>query len=192
MGLADAVLRRGHLSERSLIDVWTTGMRPAHLDRCDQCADRALEMSRWLEGIQVAGREDADAVCTHDALALQRSQIMSRLAQLDRPSKVISFPAAPPATRQPYAERRVSTGWLAAAAAAGLMIGVVSMELSHMLPFGGSTTTPPQVVTAPRSSYDDSELLHTTYANPSVGGLDALDDMTPRVVDVVLASNRNR
>lgn len=192
MRLADAVLRRGHLSERALIDVWTTGMRPAHLDRCDQCADRALEMSRWLEDIQMAGREDADAVFTDDALAVQRNQVMSRLAQLDRPSKVISFPAAPPATRQPYAERRVNPGWLALAAAAGLMIGVVSMELSHMLPFGGSTPPAPQVVAAPSSSYDDSELLHTTYANPSVGGLDALDDMTPRVVDIVLVSNRNR
>ncbi len=185
MRLADAVLRRGHLSERALIDVWTTGLRPAHLDRCDQCAGRALELSRWLDDVQVTGREDADAVFSDDALATQRDQVMSRLAQLDRPSKVISFPAAPLATRQPYATRRVSPGWLAAAAAAGLMIGVVSIELSHMIPFGG-TETAPQVVTAPSSDYEDSELLHTTYANPSVGGLDALDDMTPRVVDVVL------
>lgn len=189
MRLADAVLRRGHLSERALIDVWTTGIHPAHLDRCDQCAERALEMSRWLEDVQTTGREDAEAVFTDDALVRQRDQVLSRLAQLDRPSKVISFPAASPATRQPYAARRVNPGWLAAAAAAGLMIGVVSMELSHMLPLGG-TETASQVVAVPTSSYDDSELLHTTYANPSVGGLDALDDMTPRVVDVVLASNR--
>lgn len=188
MRLADAVLRRGHLSERALIDVWTTGIHPAHLDRCDQCARRALEMSRWLEDVQATGREDAEAVFTDDVLVRQRDQVMSRLAQLDRPSKVISFPAASPATRQPYAARQVSPGWLAAAAAAGLMIGVVSMELSHMFPFGG-TTAPAQVVTAPAASpYDDSDLLHNTYANPSVGGLDALDDMTPRVVDVVLAS----
>ncbi len=188
MRLADAVLRRGHLSERALIDVWTTGIHPAHLDRCDQCAARALEMSRWLEDVQATGREDADSVFTEDALASQRGQVMARLAQLDRPSKVISFPAASPAILQPYAARRVSPGWLAAAAAAGLMFGVVSIELSHLLPFGG-TPAPTQVVTAPAASpYDDSDLLNNTYAHPSVGGLDALDDMTPRVVDVVLAS----
>ncbi len=52
MGLADVVFRRGHLSEDALVDVWTTGMRPAHLDSCDECGRRALEVSRWLEDVQ--------------------------------------------------------------------------------------------------------------------------------------------
>lgn len=189
MRLADAVLRRGHLSEDALIDVWATGIYPAHLDRCERCADRALEMSRWLEDVQTLGREDADAVFPDDALAIQRDQVMARLAKLDRPSKVISFPAAMAATRQPYGERRVSPGWLAAAAAAGLMLGVVSMELSHLIQFGDAQLAP-QVVTAPAPNYDD--LLDFTYDRPSVGGLNALDDMTPRVADIVLVSMTNR
>jgi len=192
MGLADLVLRRGHLSEDALIDVWTTGLRPAHLDSCDQCAARALETSRWLEDVQDLGRADADAVFSDERLVAQRDSVMHRLAQLDRPSKVISFPAAAPAAREMTGARRGSPAWLFAAAAAGIMIGVVSMELSHMLPFGGAAESAPIVATAPAQTMpgmDDASLLDMTYDRPSVGGLHALDDMTPRL-DITLASNR--
>lgn len=191
MGLADAVLRRGHLSEDALIDVWTTGLRPAHLDRCDRCAQRALEMSRWLEDVRTVGREDADAALSEASLSTQRDQILSRLTQLDRPSKVISFPSAPLATQQPFAPTRGRTAWLAtAAAAAGIMIGIVGMELSHLVTF---KTPAPTVASAPAPTLaDDSGLLDSVFDRPSVGGLDALDGLTPSVVDVVLASNTNR
>ena len=193
MGLADLVLRRGHLSEDALVDVWTTGLRPAHLDSCDRCATRAIELSRWLEDVQSIGLADADAVFSDETLATQRDSVMNRLAQLDRRSKVISFPAAAPSTREVAAGRRVSPGWLLAAAAAGLMIGVVSMELSHMIPFGGSAQPAPLVATAPApatgSSIDEAGLLDGVFDRPSFGALNALDEMTPRVADVILASN---
>lgn len=193
MGLADVVFRRGHLSQDALVDVWTTGVRPAHLDVCDDCANRALEMSRWLEDVQAVGRADADAVFPDERLVAQRGSIMNRLAQLDRPSKVISFPAAAPAGREPYAEQRGRTAWLAAAAAAaGIMIGVVGMELSHMVPFG-TRPQPPVVATTPTQSpsgIDDAGFMDGIFDRPSLGTLNALDEMTPRVADIVLVSNR--
>ena len=196
MGLADVVFRRGHLSEDALVDVWATGIRPAHLDSCEECGHRALEMSRWLEDVQAIGRADADVVFSEDRLATQRDSVMQRLAQLDRPSKVISFPAAALAARDAQAGRRGSPGWLLAAAAAGLMIGVVSMELSHMIPFGGTQTPAPIVATAPSgpdgSSVDEAGLLDGVFDRPSFGALNALDEMTPRVADVILASNTKR
>ncbi|MDA1307537.1 MAG: hypothetical protein O2917_09780, partial [Acidobacteria bacterium] len=88
MRLTDVVLRRGHLSETALIEVWSSGMRPAHLDRCDQCAARALDMSRWLEDVQDLGQADAEAVFTDDRLEAQRGQVMDRIARLDRPSRI--------------------------------------------------------------------------------------------------------
>jgi hypothetical protein len=194
MGLADVVFRRGHLSEDALVDVWTTGMRPAHLDSCDECGHRALEMSRWLEDVQAIGRADADAVFSDDRLVAQRDSVMNRLAQLDRPSKVISFPAATPAARDTQSGRRGSPGWLLAAAAAGLMIGVVSMELSHMIPFGTAPAPAPMVATAtpptPSVTVEDASLLDGVFDRPSLGAMNALDEMTPRIADVVLASNR--
>jgi len=190
MGLADLVLRRGHLSEDALVDVWTTGLRPAHLDSCDQCATRAIALSRWLEDVQAIGRADADVVFSEERLSTQRESVMNRLAQLDRRSKVISFPAAAPPAREMASGRRGSPGWLLAAAAAGLMIGVVSMELSHMIPFGGSQT--PTVANAPApsagSAVDEAGLLDGVFDRPSFGALNALDEMTPRVADVVLVS----
>jgi len=190
MGLADLVLRRGHLSEDALVDVWTTGLRPAHLDSCDQCATRAIEVSRWLEDVQALGRADADVVFSEERLATQRDSVMHRLAQLDRRSKVISFPAAAPAAREVAAVRRSNPSWYIAAAAAGLMIGVVSMELKHIIPFGGAAESAPMVATAPGPAapdMDDASLLDITYDRPSVGGLHALDDMTPRL-EVTLVS----
>ena len=194
MRLADVVLRRGHLSEAALVEVWNTGVRPVHLDRCDICAERALEMSHWLEDVQTLGRADADAVFTGERLSAQRGQILQRLEQLDRPAKVISFPARKAKVTEAGA-RRVSPAWLAAAAAAGLTVGVVSVELSHSLGMRNNPTqmaasnVPPQVpdlVTGP----DAATLDYEPYERSQLGGsLSAMDEMTPRMVDVV-ARNR--
>jgi len=190
MRLADVVLRRGHLSESALVEVWSTGVRPAHLDRCDICAERALEISHWLEDVKELGRTDADAVFTGERLTAQRGQILSRLEQLDRPAKVISFPARKTRIAEVGEGRRISAGWLAAAAAAGLTVGVISVELSHTLELRSKPTqmaasvTPPQVpdqtTVADASMLDDDR-----YARPELGSLSAMDEMTPRLIDVV-------
>ena len=194
MRLADVVLRRGHLSEAALVEVWNTGIRPVHLERCDICAERALEISHWLEDVQALGRADADAVFTPERLTAQRGQILQRLEQLDRPSKVISFPARKVRTSDGLEGRRISPGWLAAAAAAGLTIGVISVELSHSLGIRSNPTQIASGITAPQvpdlvTGPDAATLLDDPYERTQLGSLSAMDDMTPRIVDVV-ASNR--
>lgn len=192
MRLADVVLRRGHLSESALVEVWNTGVRPAHLDHCEICAERALEMSHWLEDVQTLGRADADAVFTGERLSAQRGQVLQRLEQLDRPAKVISFPARKKRSADAGEGRRVSPAWLAAAAAAGLTIGVISVELSHT--FGlrapteviqisskGNVTQAPDLVTGP----DAAALFDDPYERTSLSSISAMDDMTPRMIDVV-------
>ena len=62
MRLADTIFRRGHLSERALAEVCMTGERPLHLDRCDICAERAVEFGRWLEDVRQVGLEDAEDI----------------------------------------------------------------------------------------------------------------------------------
>ena len=194
MRLADVVLRRGHLSEAALVEVWSTGVRPVHLDRCDICAERALEISHWLEDVQALGRADADAVFTPERLNAQRGQILQRLEQLDRPAKVISFPARKARVTEAGEGRRVSPGWLAAAAAAGVTVGVISVELSHSLGFGSkptqivATSNPAQAPDLPTWA-DDSALDDDRYARTELGSLSAMDEMTPRLIDVV-AINR--
>ena len=189
MRLADVVLRRGHLSESALVEVWSSGVRPAHLDHCDICAERALEMSHWLEDVQTLGRADADAVFSGERLNAQRGQILQRLEQLDRPAKVISFPARKKRTADALEGRRVNPGWLAAAAAAGLTIGVVSVELSHTFGLRGTPTEialntvaqPPELVTGP----DAAALFDDPYERTQLSSISAMDDLTPRMIDVV-------
>ncbi|MBK9241557.1 MAG: hypothetical protein IPL75_15130 [Acidobacteria bacterium] len=190
MRLADVILRRGHLSENALVEVWSTGVRPSHLDRCDICAERAVDMSRWLEDVRDMGAAEADAVFPEERLAAQRSQVLQRLESLDRPAKVISFPARA-VRHSDAADRRVSPGWLAAAAAAGLAIGIVSIELSHSFETDSAPTT--QVADGAANGQpsglgtviDASILEDDPYSRTQLGSLEAMDEMTPRLIDVV-------
>jgi hypothetical protein len=190
MRLADVVLRRGHLSEDALVEVWSTGVRPSHLDRCDICAERAVEMSRWLEDVRAMGAAEADAAFTEERLAAQRGHVLQRLESLDRPAKVISFPARTAWSAASDDRRRVSPGWLAVAAAAGLTLGVVGVELSHT--FGPVSTGAPvsDGRAAGRASgggtvIDASILEDDSYSRTQLGSLEEMNEMTPRLIDVV-------
>ena len=196
MRLADVVLRRGHLSEAALVDVWSTGVRPLHLDRCDICAERALEISHWLEDVQALGRADADAVFTAERLTAQRGQILQRLEQLDRPAKVISFPARKGRTADALEGRRVSPAWLAAAAAAGLAIGVIGVELGHTFGFGSNGSNRTQMVSARTEApelttgADAWELFDDPYAQTQLGSIPAMEELTPRMIPASAAARR--
>ena len=180
MRLADFVLRRGHLSDEALAEVWMTGTRPAHLDRCDVCADRAVEWSRWLEDVRTTGIEAADAAFPPDRLAVQQSQILRKLEQLDQPSRVIAFPG--PARQAPWesAARGVAPAWVGIAAAAGLVLGVVGGQVSARL--GPSTPVMPVQVAASntpnqpeRIHTSDADLLETDFTQTRSGVIDAID-----------------
>jgi hypothetical protein len=126
------VFRQGHLSEQAIADALMTADRPAHLDRCDLCADRALEMGRWLDAVKTAAVETADEVFPADRLAAQQGQILRRLEQLDEPSRVIAFPHARPLPRE-TGRRRIAPAWVGVAAAAGLIVGAIGGQMSARL-----------------------------------------------------------
>ena len=190
MRLTDVLLRRGHLSEAALVEVWNSGVRPVHLDRCDICAERALEISHWLEDVQALGRADADAVFSAERLTAQRGQILQRLEQLDRPAKVISFPARKTRVSEAGEGRRVSPAWLAAAAAAGLTIGVIGVELGHSLGFGSNPKQMAYTTAAPQApelttGADAWALYDDPYAQTQLGSLPAMEELTPRLIPVM-------
>lgn len=174
--LIDVVFRQGHLSEQALIEALAGGDRPAHLDRCDLCAERASEIGRWMDEVQTAGAETADAVFTSERLAAQQSQILRRLEQVDSPARVIAFPAASRLEREPGG-RRVAASWVGIAAAAGLVIGVVGGQMSARLnqPAGlqgqNVEATPPPV---------DAQFLERSYDQVVIPAFEAVDDITPR------------
>ncbi len=204
MRLADVLLRSGHLSDRALIDSYMTGERPAHMDRCDICAERAIEYGRWLDDVRTLGDADIDAVFPAERMTAQQAQIMRKLEQLDQPARVIAFPKHVRFDDRVNQGRRVAPGWLAAAAAAGLLVGVVGTKVSSQFT---SPAASPVTVTAGNSQpnpgvppvdptqaeninrIDEEEMLH--QVRPGSGVL-ALDSMTPRALPetgtVVLAA----
>jgi hypothetical protein len=105
-----------------------TGDRPAHVDRCSTCAQRAVELGRWLDQVRNAGMEAADAAFPAERLAAQHTQILRKLENLDQPARVIAFPTHTRSAQE--GPRRVAPAWVGIAAAAGLVLGVVSGQLT--------------------------------------------------------------
>ncbi len=190
MRFADTLFRRGHLSEDALAEVWMTGERPRHLDQCAICAERATQMSQWLEDVRDVGVAVADAAFPAERLAMQQAQILRRLEQLDHPARVIAFPGL---IRSGHAGgvRAIRPAWLAVAAAAGLVLGVAGGQMMTRLgPTPPSVAAQPPAVSIPAThstqtaSIDPqhrSELLQTDQEDrPRSPFLEVLDDLTPR------------
>ena len=89
-----------------------TGDRPAHLDRCDICAERAVELGRWLDDVRATGVEAADAAFSARAARGAAGADSRRLEQLDEPARVIAFPepVARRAARRRRSPRRAGVG----------------------------------------------------------------------------------
>jgi len=171
-----------------------TGDRPAHLDRCDLCAERAVELGRWLDAVKTTGTDAADAAFTPERLAAQQTQIMRRLEQLDEPARVIAFPSHSRLQRE-SAGHRVAAGWLGVAAAAGLVLGVISGQWSARLgvqPVQVRTEQQPApqvqpVAEAPAEAGPiDASLLDMDLDSLNVPAFAVMDAMTPRATQVAL------
>jgi len=187
--LADVLFRSGHLSDRVLVDAYMTGERPAHMDRCDICAERAIEFSRWLDDVRALGDADIDAEFPAERMAAQQAQLMRKLEQLDQPARVIAFPKHIRFDDRVSQGRRVAPGWLAAAAAAGLLLGVVGTKLSSQFTSpavaSAPVTTSAQVTVDPAQAaninrVDEEEMTH--QVRPGSVEFQALDGMTPRAL----------
>ncbi len=190
MRIADTIFRGGHVADDVLADAWYSGARPAHLDNCDACAERALDMARWLEQTKQLGAETADAVFTPERLAAQQSQIMSRLEQLDRPSKLLAFPRATmsetpvamPEMLMPARQQHIGA-WIAVAAAC-LVLGVIGGRLSvwqPSAPVQSAQTRPATPATTPAPTV--AEQYPGEIDQLQLNSLSAIEGLTtPQVV----------
>ena len=192
MRLTDMLFRQGHLSDRAVNEALLTGERPAHLDRCDLCSQRAAELNRWLDEIRTIGVDAADDVFTPERLAAQHAQILRKIEQVDEPPRVISFPAASKskATRE-GSMRRVAPAWVGVAAAAGLALGVVGGQLSARLTMQPVVITqaPATAAVAPVEDPAESDTGVASINLPLVGEdhddaptpLQFLNEITPKL-----------
>ena len=147
-----------------------------------------------LDEISAAAAREADAVFTPERLARQQAKILQRIEQDGRPARVITFPHH---GQDPLALRaRPANRWIAAAAAAGLIVGLLAGHLAHDIP--GRTAAPAVASVAPTdasqsalrvvaTTFSEDEFLgQVELAADNVGGssLRSLHDATPRAWEV--------
>jgi len=142
-----------HVNEADLTALWTdTRMgapiqtaAAAHVRECPACRARLTSLSAWLESLRADARQQSDEVFTRERLAAQHAQILRRLEAMERPARVLKFPRF----TQGISVRHVSRQrWIAAAAAAGLVVGIgLGQTLNfRRLALPDSATGAPQIV----------------------------------------------
>jgi hypothetical protein len=198
MSLLDRLRLSAHLDDAALAAIWTDGrLSHPHLDDCVACRARFADFSAWLESIRVDAITQADESFSAERLAAQQAQIFRRLEAAGRPARVIAFPrfAQPLTSRTSHVSR-----WIAAAAAAGLIVGVgvgQMMDLRHSLTAPNVSAVRARVANAPASAgraprvqtvsaiRDEAFLseLDASLSRTAVPELRALDGLTPRAGD---------
>ena len=195
-----------HLSDEQFADLWSAAaasgqpVSDGHLSSCAQCRARYANFTAWLDHLHDDAVAEADEVFPPERLAVQQAQVMRRLEALERPARVIAFPrfARPVTSAQGHVQR-----WVAAAAAAGLVIGLAAgqfFDIRHALsPISTQPTTQsarlatPQplsrgsVVPVSASSVSDETLFFggdPAQTTERLSMLQSIDDITPRARDL--------
>ena len=136
--LDDNVLIRRYLADRGLAALDAGDEAPLrHLAHCTACEARYEALRASFDETREAAIADVEAACTTDRMEHQRERIMRRIDALQSGPKVLPFPAtvqSGPATAHPRVLRR----WVAAAAAAGLLVGLAT---GRMVFNGGTDAT---------------------------------------------------
>ena len=129
--LDDAALIRRYLAERGLEALDASdeaGLR--HLVRCESCDARYVAMQRAFEETREAVIDRADATFTPERLAEQRARILRRIDTQYSGPRVLPFPNGAAAAHAAVPSTLVK-GWIAAAAVAGLVIGLTAGQFLH-------------------------------------------------------------
>ena len=188
------IVRGRHLSDDRLVELCLgmadSGPDREHVEACADCEARRVSLTDLLSDTADVAAAEADAFFSPDRLTRQRTRILQRLEQEGAPGRVISFPAAQMQVR-PQRGARPGTRWIASAAAAGLLIGILAGHFAHVLPAGtgrASSTmvgSPAALQTISTTAADEEFLWRLeTALEGTTGVLRPLDDLTPRVWEV--------
>jgi hypothetical protein len=200
-------MTQAHLSDDRLIEVCVleapSVAEQQHLGACAHCDARRARLLGLLDDVSGTAAVEADAAFPGERLARQQARILSHLQHDGRPARVIAFPAGH--THEPMVSRtRPSTRWIAAAAVAGLVIGVVAGRFGHDYSLGRPGAAPvivarsanvPELSVAGSAgsirevsaAVSDEEFLgqiEIAIDGPAAAALQPLDDLTPRPWEV--------
>lgn len=124
--------RARHLQEERLFDSYLAERAgdpidppiAEHLADCAPCGARYAELAAFMDALRKDGESEADAIFTPERLRLQQQQIARRIAFVRRPARVLSFPGRIVRRTIAASTSHTPPRWVAAAAAAGLFVGV--------------------------------------------------------------------
>ena len=184
-----------HLSDHRLVEICFDAAALAaeqrHLVSCPACEARRTGIAQLLSETAGVSTAEADLAFGEERLARQRARILQRIEQEGRPGRVIAFPAG--SGPAPTLRSRPRTRWVAVAAAAGLVIGLLAGQLSQQIRGGARTPLAgggePDIPTlqAVSMTLSDEELLgqlELAIEATTGSALQPLDDLTPRVWEV--------
>jgi hypothetical protein len=207
------IARAHHLQEERLFDAYLTERHgdpldppvAEHLADCAACGARYTELAAFMDTLRREGDAEADAIFTPERLRAQHQQITRRIALVGRPARVLSFPGRIVRRTISVSTSRTAPRWVAAAAAAGLFIGV-ALGASYQFEFGNarerqspvrlretaSVRTPRIAPVATRGTgqpdvaADAAFLsdLEVALERPHTRELQAFDELTPHVREV--------
>ena len=137
------IVRAPHLQDDQLFDCYYADRRgdtldpPSadHLADCDACASRYTDLGTFLNTLSQEADADVSALFPTERLRDQQQEILRRLDLVGRAARVMSFPGRAAGVvghggligqkpRTPIS--RLAARWIAAAAAAGLFVGVAA------------------------------------------------------------------
>ena len=152
-----------------------------------------------MDAVRSEGEAEADEVFTPERLRAQQQQIARRIAHVGRPARVLSFPTRIVRRTIGASTGRTAPRWIAAAAAAGLFIGVAlgaSYQWTGRAERGGSLIardasprlspvatrgSSPAEIAADAAFLSD---LESAIERPHTRELQAFDALTPHVREI--------
>ena len=185
--LDESVLIRRYLADRGLAALEAGDEGPLrHLAHCPACDARYEALKAGFEETREAAIAEADAVCTADRMERQRDRILRRVDALHGGPRVLPFPAAaqnPLAAPQPRVFRR----WVAAAAVAGLLVGLGAGRLFFNGTSPAATTADARQQAAPPDSVRQIPTLRALHVEPAVNDEEFLSE-----IELATAAPRTR
>lgn len=195
--------RARHLHEERLFDCYVAERSgepldvpsAGHLAGCQDCRARLAELSRFMDDLREEAEAETDEVFTAHELRVQQQHILRRIEHLGHPARVLSFPARLMRRHFTATARMIAPRWAAAAAAAGLFVGLGAglMLDGRQQPRVMSVNRPVRVAapvipaSVPPPVIDDAAFLSELEA--ALGGphnqeLLPFDALTPRVQEI--------
>jgi hypothetical protein len=187
--LDDNLLIRRYLADRGLAALEASDEAPLrHLAHCPACEARYQALRLAFDETRDAAVADAEAVCTPDRMDRQRERILRRIDALQSGPRVLPFPAASQ-NGHTVAQPRVMRRWIAAAAVAGLLVGLGAGRMVFNSS-GARTTTEARQQTAPASAPAPSRQTPTIRALHVEPGVS--DDQFLSEIELATAAPRTR